>query len=271
MGVVGFADGETASRHVLARCGGIGLLSARGGKPGLGVTGGRRWGLGVAVLAFSVGLRGATSYGERRMRFRGGEMGAGLVETAFYNQLSLEMLQQEALTSSGPFSACLCIIGWQVSILNTWRCALLRMRCAFAKFGPIDLLIPQSSIAPVNGKPRQCLWLLDEPVKERMVLAVNPVVVENNLELRCLHKLKHMLIESLPGRYEGRRTPHWTWLLKPQRKGTDLRVAATSEGIESKLRQRNSRRTEGHSARHHVACIVLEDDVLIPVALVKRR
>lgn len=270
MGVAGFVDGEIASCLVL-RCGGIGLLSASGGKPGLGVVGGRRCGLGVAVLAFSAGLLRASSYGERRMRFRGGEMGAGLVETTSYSQSSLEILQQGALTSSGPFSACLSIIRWQISILNTWIHTLLRMRSAFTEFGPIDLLISQSSIAPINGKPRQCLWLLNEPVKERVVLAVKPVVVENNFELRCLHKLNHMLIESLPGRHEGRRTPHWTWLLKPQRKGTDLRIAATGEGFESKLRHRNSRRTEGHSARHHVACIVLKNDVVILVALVERR
>lgn len=210
MGVAGFVDGETASCLVLARCGGIGLLSASGGKPGLGVVGGRRCGLGVAVLAFSVGLLRASSYGERRMRFRGGEMGAGLIETTSYSQSSLEILRQGALTSSSPFSARLSIIRWQISILNTWVYTLLRMRSALTEFGPIDLLISQSSIAPVNGKPGQCLWLLNELVKERVVLAVKPVVVENNFELRCLHKLNHMLIESLLGRYEGRRTPHWT-------------------------------------------------------------
>jgi hypothetical protein len=54
VGVAGFVDEETASCLVLAltRFGGIGLMSARRGKPGLGVAGARRCGLGVAVLAF---------------------------------------------------------------------------------------------------------------------------------------------------------------------------------------------------------------------------
>jgi hypothetical protein len=52
VGVTGSADGETASCLVLARCGGIGLISASGGKPGLGVAGDRRCELDVDVLSF---------------------------------------------------------------------------------------------------------------------------------------------------------------------------------------------------------------------------
>ena len=62
---------------------GFGLNAARGENLGLGVAGEcGSLGLGVAMLAFSVGLVYIPPrYGETRMRFGGGKAGVGLVET----------------------------------------------------------------------------------------------------------------------------------------------------------------------------------------------
>lgn len=85
MGVARLEGGGTASCFVSTRCACMALISPSGGKSRLGVAHSRRRGLGVAVLAFSVGLLRACSNGERRTRFRGGETGIGLFETASHS------------------------------------------------------------------------------------------------------------------------------------------------------------------------------------------